>query len=102
MDMTLAFPGTSFDHGRQTRSDFGALVALLSAAQAALPTAYVATKLAQGSNEKADIADSLIEIFAPSASHDAIAGFGASNKLQGSFNPAVSKSHTPVTERKPW
>jgi len=102
MDMTLTFSGTDFSFGRQTRSDFGALVILLSAAQAVLPTARAAAKLAHDEDESSDKLGALIAIFAPRERNGPTSVAVQGPQLRGSFNPAVSNQYTPVTQMKAW
>lgn len=77
--------------------DFGALVALLAAHQAAQPTARLATRLALGGARDGALLDSLVAVFAPRRLEPSAAA-----ALRGRFNPAVPISDTPLTEEIPW
>lgn len=87
----------SLRQGRPAAPDFRALVALHAAAQAALPTARLATRLEAGAGRMAEAVEALVSMFAPQRGCTVAAA-----ALAGSFNPAVPFSYAPLTPSKPW
>lgn len=102
MEMTTA----SFENravlAYRTPSDFGALVALVAAYQAALPIARSAIRLVRDGDAQAAAVESLVTLFAPRHGENERRAIAASGALAGSFNPAVPHSHTTLTQRQPW
>ncbi|WP_299324556.1 hypothetical protein [Parasphingopyxis sp.] len=102
MEMNFSPFGGRMDAAGRIAPDFRALVALLAAAQAAQPTARLATRLAMGNGRTMDIAQSLTALFAPQPQDDGLTGMARAAILRGSFNPAVPSWNAALTERKAW
>lgn len=102
MEMNFSPFGGRMDAAGRIKPDFRALVALHAAAQAAQPTARLATRLAMGNDRTMGTAQSLIALFAPQPHDDAFAAVTQAAVLRGSFNPAVPYWNAPVTEKKAW
>lgn len=94
--------GGRMDAAGRIKPDFRALVALHAAAQAAQPSARLATRLAMGNDSEMKIAESLIALFAPSAPGEDSRFIGQGQVLKGCFNPSVPNSHIPLTLMKAW
>jgi len=97
MNMQVTIHDGQFQRSREIAPDFGALVALLAASQAMLPTARLATRLESALRESSDRIAALIGIFAPRRGEPWPGG-----ALGGCFNPSVPLSHTALTPRQPW
>ncbi len=102
MEMNFTPFGRSMDAAGTIQPDFRALVALLAAAQAARPTAKLATRLAGGNGRRMEIAESLTAIFAPQPGKAGFEEAGYASFLAGSFNPAVPFRDGPLTNMKAW
>ncbi len=101
MEMTA----TSFENravlAYRTASDFGALVALVAANQAALPISRSAIRLVRDGDSQTAV-ESLIALFAPRHGEREGGTIAACGALAGSFSPAVPHPHTTLTRKQPW
>lgn len=98
MNMSFTPFAHRMDASGTVAPDFRALVALLAAAQAAQPTARLATRLAGGGSREFAATESLIALFAPRPHGKDREWNNQGQTLKGCFNPAVPNSHIPVTK----
>ena len=100
MEMSFNPYRNHMDRAGSIAPDFRAMVGLLAAAQAALPTGRLATRLALGETRTVAATEALIALFAPEGTQGRGRVTGAGATLKGRFNPTVPFQSAPVTTRK--